>query len=311
MERPDEHRGPGEVKPPIHCLANILVVADQQDPCIRDLTQSVYSHGYCIEAEDDIGEAIRRVLEHKFEVIVLDTRLQGMRPEHTVGILRGLDPKAKIIVKSSSNTKELEAEVRRARVYYYHLDCFGTEELKMAVLSALGVATAEQQAATKEVPAMAPKAKILIVDDDPDFVNINKTVLEAHGFQAAAAYSSDEAWAALSTWPPDLIMLDVMMPHGTEGFHLAYRLRADEQYRRIPLLMVTQINQMGEFRFSPETDGDFLPVDDFIEKPVRPNELVQRIETLLTRARTAAWQTVDTYKGMGLKKQRYLRREGR
>jgi CheY-like chemotaxis protein len=173
----------------------------------------------------------------------------------------------------------------------------------LAVLSALQGATAEQQIAAKEGKTMASKARILIVDDDPDFVEINKTVLEANGFQTTAAYTPEEAWAALSTWHPDLIMLDVMMPKGTEGFHLAYRLRADEQYRRIPVLMVTQINQMAEFRFSPETDGDFLPVEDFVEKPVRADELVRRIESLLAKARSASWQKVDTYKGMGLKKQ--------
>ncbi|MCR4438795.1 MAG: response regulator [bacterium] len=304
MESERTHeRGEAEVRPPIHCLANILVVGDQQDPCIRELTQFVYAHGYCIEAEADIAEAIRRVQEHKFEVIVLDAKVEGMRPERAVSILRGLDPKSKIIVKSTHNTRELEAEIRKARVYYYHLECFGIEDLKVAVLSALQGATAELQAATKEVHPMDSKARILIVDDDPDFVEINKTVLETHGFQTAAAYTPEEAWQALGTWQPDLIMLDVMMPKGTEGFHLAYRLRADQQYRKIPVLMVTQINQMAEFRFSPETDGDFLPVEDFVEKPVRPDELVQRIESLLAKARRSSWEKVDTYKGMGLKKQ--------
>ncbi|MDZ7337111.1 MAG: response regulator [candidate division KSB1 bacterium] len=302
-ERLEKKRDSAAPEQPIRCLANILVVANQQDACIRELTQCVTAHGYCIEAEDDIAEAIRRVQEHKFEVIVLDTATSGIRPERAVGILRGLDPQAKIVVKSTYNTKELEAEIRKARVYYYHLDCFGIEELKMAVLSALQGVAPGPQVSTKEVKTMQTKGKILIVDDDADFVEINKRVLETNGYQTAVAYNPEEAWATLSTWQPDLIMLDVMMPTGTEGFHFAYRLRADTQYRHIPVLMVTHINQVAEFRFSPETDGDFLPVEDFIEKPVRPEELVRRVESLLAKARTNPWQKVNTYQGMGLKKQ--------
>ncbi len=301
-EREQQQSSAG-LQPPIHCLANILVVASQRDVCIRELTQCVYAHGYCLESVEDIAETIRRVQEHKFEVVVLDTALGGMRPERAVGILRGLDPQARIIVKSSYNTKELEAEIRKARVYYYHLDCFGVEELKMAVLSALQGTAVGPQASTKEANAMETKAKILIVDDDPDFVEIHTAVLEANGYQTAAAYTPEEAWACLASWQPDLIMLDVMMPKGTEGFHFAYRLRADQQHRHLPVLMVTQINEVADFRFSPETDGDFLPVEDFVEKPVRPEELVRRVESLLARARTNSWQKVNTYRGMGLKKQ--------
>jgi len=72
-----------------------------------------------------------------------------------------------------------------------------------------------------------------------------------------------------------------MMRHQTEGFDVTQNLRRNEQTKYIPILMVTSITQKTSFHFSPETDGEFLAVDDYVEKPIQPDDLLSRVEKLL------------------------------
>lgn len=149
---------------------------------------------------------------------------------------------------------------------------------------------------------MAKQGKILLIDDDQDFIMINRTILESRGYRVEAAMDAPTALEKIKSWQPDLICLDVMMPSGTEGFHLAYKIRHDPETAAIPILMITAIHDHSEFRFSPE-DGDFLPVDEFLEKPVRADQLLQKVERLLVQKgrdqEQKQKQTPD--KGIGLK----------
>lgn len=144
-------------------------------------------------------------------------------------------------------------------------------------------------------------AKILLVDDDQDFVTINRIVLEKNGYKVEEANNPDVAWDKIKSWKPDLICLDVMMPTGTEGFHFAYKLRRNEMTKGIPILMITSIHEKSDFRFSPEEDGDFLPVQEFVEKPIQPQELLQKVQFLLKESGSQKAQPKDD-KGIGLKK---------
>ncbi len=130
---------------------------------------------------------------------------------------------------------------------------------------------------------MSQKEKILLIDDDPDFVMINRTILESEGYQVDAAHDPDSAWEKIKSWKPALICLDVMMPSGTEGFHFAYKVRRDPETQHIAIIMITAIHDFSDFRFSTE-DGDFLPVDEFIEKPIRKDVLLAKVKSLLNSA---------------------------
>ncbi|MBN2355811.1 response regulator [candidate division KSB1 bacterium] len=146
---------------------------------------------------------------------------------------------------------------------------------------------------------MAEKAKILVIDDDPDFVMINRTILESAGYQVDAAQDPDSAWLKIKAWMPDLICLDVMMPTGTEGFHFAHRIRKDAETNHIPILMITSIHDHTDLRFSSE-DEDYLPVDDFVEKPIKKETLLQKVETLLAQGHDRS-KKHSKDKGIGLK----------
>jgi CheY-like chemotaxis protein len=133
------------------------------------------------------------------------------------------------------------------------------------------------------------RQKILIIDDDPDIAELIKITLEANDYDVCHASSGDEGLKKIKELRPDLIILDVMMDSITEGFQVSYQLRdpdPDSEYRefsRTPIIMLTGVQQQMGMKFSPEKDGDYLPVDAFLEKPVRVDSLLEHIRKLLPR----------------------------
>lgn len=136
---------------------------------------------------------------------------------------------------------------------------------------------------------MAATAKVLVVDDDPDIVETIRMVLENSGYEVTAANSASEALADLATSRPDLILLDVMMPDGTEGFQFVWKLRNEfpPELSEVPILILSAIHDTTKLRFYPSrTDGtykpgEFLPVQGFMDKPVEPGTLLQKIKEVL------------------------------
>ena len=130
-------------------------------------------------------------------------------------------------------------------------------------------------------------AKILVIDDDPDIVEVLKITLEANSYQVSAANSGSEGLAKVKEMKPDLIILDVMMDTITAGFQVSYQLRSPDprseyaEYAKIPILMLTGIGEKMKMKFSPQTDAEYLPVDAFIEKPVQTPILLEKVRKLL------------------------------
>src|SRR4030065_984518 len=128
---------------------------------------------------------------------------------------------------------------------------------------------------------MNEKAKILVVEDDNDLVAAITKILENKGYDATSAYDPEEGWDKLKQNKPDLIILDVMFGGKGEskGFDFAQKIRCDRQFSDIPILMMTAINtEKPFFNFSADTDGGFLPVDAFLDKPVKYEELYSKVE---------------------------------
>ena len=131
--------------------------------------------------------------------------------------------------------------------------------------------------------------KILVVDDDPDIVETLKIVLEANSYQVFSAGSGAECLDKIKEVDPDLMVLDVMMDTITDGFQVTYQIRNPDpkseyvKYARIPILMVTGIGEKMKMEFFPKTDGDYLPVDDFVEKPIQSQVLLEKVKKLLKR----------------------------
>ena len=123
--------------------------------------------------------------------------------------------------------------------------------------------------------------KILLVDDEEDFVEIVSAELEAEGFEVVTAHSGEEAREKAPSEKPDAIVLDVMMETKTEGFKVARELRQRDDTKDIPLIMLTGVNQEYSFEFGP--DSIWLPVDTFLEKPVDADRLVGELRTQLDK----------------------------
>ena len=137
---------------------------------------------------------------------------------------------------------------------------------------------------------MQKLSKILVVDDDESMVEAVKAILEAEDYEVVTAYSKEEGLLRVEDSEPDLIILDVMMDHITDGFQVSRKLKSDPQTAHIPILMLTSIHQEldsrlspGVIRYSPDTDGEYLPVDDFVDKPIQPSDLLERVGKLLKK----------------------------
>lgn len=125
---------------------------------------------------------------------------------------------------------------------------------------------------------------ILIIDDDPDFVEITKVILETKQYQVKSASNPEEGWSSLEGEVPDLLILDVMMGKGAYGFIMARKIRKDPRYNEMPILMLTSMREQTGFDFPGERiHSKFLPVDDYVEKGVEPKVLLEKIEQQLAK----------------------------
>lgn len=122
--------------------------------------------------------------------------------------------------------------------------------------------------------------RILLIDDDQDFVSMNRMALEKAGYQVLTAYDGKDGLEKAVRERPDCIVLDVMMTEETEGFHTAKAIREHEALGRTPILMLTSIREAMDLPFKYEPDEQFLPVTEFVEKPLPPAELVARVAKL-------------------------------
>lgn len=140
---------------------------------------------------------------------------------------------------------------------------------------------------------MSDTRRVLLVDDDRDLVDILTLVLEGAGYEVKRAYGGPEALAVIERERPDLVVLDVMMPEATEGFHVVWNLRRrDEAYfKGVPIIMLTAIHRTTPLRFYPDAGdgtygaGEYLDVQGFVDKPVEPDALLKEMERVLAAAR--------------------------
>ncbi len=123
-------------------------------------------------------------------------------------------------------------------------------------------------------------ARILIVDDDRDIVEACRLFLEREGHTLAAAYSRGGGMRAVAEWPPDLLILDVMMEQPDDGIVMARDLR--RLGWKMPIVILTSLGKVAGLGCG--ADPDVVPVDAFLDKPVRPAVLVSTVADLLARA---------------------------
>lgn len=132
---------------------------------------------------------------------------------------------------------------------------------------------------------MSDQSRLLIIDDDPDFVEAIRAILESAKYRVDAAYNPKDGFKKLQTQSYDLLLLDIMMGRGAEGIMIARKLRKDPQLSQIPVLIITGIREQIAFLFPGQAvHPGFVPVDELVEKPVEPSLLLEKVSSLLKTA---------------------------
>lgn len=132
-----------------------------------------------------------------------------------------------------------------------------------------------------------PKAKILVIDDDPDFRKIVTIMLKSGAYSVVTANNPQEGKEVLFREKPDLILLDIMMDSIFDGFSFCNEIKTSKEYeefREAPIIFVSAVKEKAgsRFNFNPSEQGLVGP-DDYIDKPVQPDDLLARIEKLLKK----------------------------
>ncbi len=119
--------------------------------------------------------------------------------------------------------------------------------------------------------------KVLMIDDDPEFVEAISNLLDAKGYDVHTASNGEEGVAKAKAENPDIILLDVMMTTKNEGFNVARELHDDAKLKDTPVIIMTGIRREMNLPFGFEPDEAWLPVKRVLEKPVKPEVLLSAI----------------------------------
>ncbi len=120
--------------------------------------------------------------------------------------------------------------------------------------------------------------KVLVIDDDNEFVEAMTNVLDAKGYDVDSAPNGKVGIAKAKERKPDIILLDVMMTTKSEGFDVARELNKDKKLKDVPIIMITGVRKEMKLPFGFEPDETWLPVKGVLEKPVRPDVLLKTVE---------------------------------
>jgi DNA-binding response OmpR family regulator len=129
---------------------------------------------------------------------------------------------------------------------------------------------------------VAEGKKLLMIDDDPDFVEGILSILTNAGYEVDTAYNPTDGFNALESKHYDLLLLDIMMGRGAEGVMIARKMRKDPKLREVPVLIITGIREQIAYLFPGQpVHPQFVDVDELVEKPVEPAFLLERVSALI------------------------------
>ena len=132
-----------------------------------------------------------------------------------------------------------------------------------------------------------PKAKILVIDDDQDFRKMMIFMLESESYEVVAAENPKEAKKQILAEKPDLILLDIMMDSIFDGYSLCHDIKTSQEFQELkdtPVIFVSAVKERSGSRFAFDTTQyGLMEPDDYIDKPVQPEDLFARIEKLLKK----------------------------
>jgi len=252
----------------------ILLVDD--DPDFVDATTKILeSGGYDVVVAMDGEEGLRKTKEEKPDLIILDIMMPGREGYSVCRDLKE-EPdsfRIPILVLTALSSKE-RGEGYAAKIAAYHK----ADDFMEKPVTAKELLDKVQRLLVKGVvtPELKERKKILIVDDDPDFVNATRRILEANDYEVLAAENGEEGIKMAKVFLPDAIILDVILPD-KDGYSVCYELKKDGKTRPIPIIILTVIGK--EFTkpdYAEDIAIDHL-ADDYADKPIKPEQLLKKI----------------------------------
>ncbi|MBN1226804.1 MAG: response regulator [Deltaproteobacteria bacterium] len=128
---------------------------------------------------------------------------------------------------------------------------------------------------------MAQEKRILIVDDDPDYAAAIEKILKTADYSVSLAGDVKSGMEQIEKEMPDLILLDVMMEKYDDGFNMCYDLKHDDRYKDIPIIIITAVTEVTGLKFNPKTDGEYLEADDYVQKPISADLLLEKVRRFI------------------------------
>ena len=217
-------------------------------------------------------------------VVIVDLSTDPADGMTMVSTCRRLARSTPVIVVAANPSMDLVRNIRQSGAFYLALDPVSVEEMRSAVQSAFGCLE-RQRASASTVRA---RRRVLIVDDDPDFVASTTALLASHGYDVSTAASGKEGLDKLLADHPDLVLLDIMMEDDWAGYAVNQAVKFSEKFacvRHIPILMVSSITVDPATRFKMAGEVDMITPNAYLTKPLDIRRFLSEIDVLLGEPR--------------------------
>jgi DNA-binding response OmpR family regulator len=251
---------------------SILIVA--KDASVREaFARSILARGWDdVEVRESAAEAVRELRSGTYGLAIVHAEVGDISGAQTVPVIQAADPHVRILFATPASSADLETQIRELGVFYYYIyDDPDTAELAAVVEDAIGAPR----------KALVKRSAILVVDDDVDFQNSVRIILESRGYRVLLACTIEDGLAVARAERPDLVLLDIVLKSATDGLQFSRELRRDPQIKHTPILVLSAIGGRKNMPYSRREDEELFPVDGFLDKPVAPEILLRGVETLL------------------------------
>ena len=259
-----------------------ILILDPDPAAVRDYASMMRNAGHTVITATTISKAVSIAEKDDFDILIMDLELVERQEIDPLIIIRSTNPYIEIILTAKNNTLEREARARAQDIFYYHIKSFQKEEL-LAAVNSIFEKTEKEGKEMKNGPA-----KILVIDDDPDYLKSIQPVLESAAFEFISAENAEKGMKMVKSEEPDLILLDIMMDSLFDGFSMCHTLKTSKEYRayrHIPVIFISAVKKIAGTRFTfSGSDHGMAGPDDYIDKPVDPENLLNRIKKQLEKS---------------------------
>jgi CheY-like chemotaxis protein len=213
-------------------------------------------------------------------VVVVDLSPDPAGGMMTVSTCRRVARSVPVVVVAANPSGDLVRNIRLSGVFYLALDPVTAEEMRSALQSAFGCLERRRARAS----TVRARRRVLVVDDDPDFVASTTALLEAQGYEVSTARSGKEGLDKVLADHPDLVLLDVMMEDDWAGYAVNQAVKFNERFacvRHIPILMVSSIPVDPATRFRMAGEVDLITPNAYLTKPLDIPSFLSEVNVLL------------------------------